>query len=97
MTSCLISPYEYRTSPRRMALGTLRGGGPVLKREQCGWEACLFKAEFEHRMRCTTAGTWCSIPRTVCPSADSSAASADAARRLSCLAGGTAETELGGS
>jgi hypothetical protein len=54
---------------------------------------CHSKAEFERRMSCTTGNAWCSILRTVCPSTDSSAASADA----SCLAGGTAETEHGGS
>jgi hypothetical protein len=33
MTSCSISPYGYGKPPRRMTSRTLRGGGPVLKRE----------------------------------------------------------------
>jgi len=54
---------------------------------------CHSKAEFERRMGCTTGSAWCSILRTVCPSKDSSAASADA----SYLAASIAETQHGES
>ena len=73
------------------------GGGPVLKRESCGWGASRFQAEFgaECALRLRAHGV-----QSLELSAGVQAArqcQPDAARRLSCLAAGTAETEHGGS
>jgi hypothetical protein len=65
-----------RTPPRRMTSRTLRGGGSLLEREQCGWEASPFQSRvFWRKISCTTASTWCSILGTACPSTGRLAAS----------------------
>lgn len=94
MTSCSISPKGYGTPSRRMTSGTtLRGHGPVLK---CAQEALPFQ-EFDaecavrlraHGIQSLELSAWARAARQ---------RQLDAARRLSCLAAGTAESELGGS
>ena len=93
MTSCSISPKGYGTPSRRMTSGTLRGRGPVLKR---AWEALPFQ-EFDaecavrlraHGIQSLELSARAQAVRQRQP---------DAGRRLSCLAAGTAESELGGS
>ncbi len=93
MTSCSISPKGYGTPSRRMTSGTLSGHGPVLK---CAQEALPFQ-EFDaecavrlraHGIQSLDLSAWARAARQ---------RQLDAARRLSCLAAGTAKSELGGS
>src|SRR5215831_20303710 len=97
MSSCSISPYGYGTPPRRMTSSTLRGGGPSSRENSAAGKHCHSKAEFDaecavrlraHGVQSLELSARAQAARQRLP---------DAARRLSCLAPGTAETEHGGS